>query len=266
MSTYVAAAETCPLLVRWAPKCICIHLSRQQRSGWKQNHAQEDTCSWARARALAAAKGSRNWTPGSSHLTLSPWCCDPQQISPNCPNLSFSGPLRSAVRRENWLFLSQMETRQQCSLKIKLQNARTPRKTKNRLGKVGGCSVDLTVVWYTENQSSDSSPALQQMQLCADLPPGAAFCYVPWLALMQGDPCSPQRNSYQLLVLDFSRHHDITDPLLLCPLWKDWIVRYWQRLVMSKMDAVGSKTYCYMNKRKPGKLLSIHTYSEFVLV
>lgn len=91
-STYVAAAETCPLLVRWAPKCICIHLSRQQRSGWKQNYAQEDTCS--RARALAAAKGSRSWTPESSHLRISSWCCDSQQISPNCPNLSFSGPLR----------------------------------------------------------------------------------------------------------------------------------------------------------------------------
>lgn len=104
------------------------------------------------------------------------------------------------------------------------------------------CGVNLTVVWDAEKQSSDSSPTLQQMQLCADSPPGAGCCYVPWLALMQGDPCSPQRNSYQLLVLDFSSHRDITDrrAVLSVPLvasttaarWNDWIVRYWQRLMM----------------------------------
>lgn len=105
-------------------------------------------------------------------------------------------------------------------------------------------SVKLTVVSDTENQSSDSSPRLQQMQLCAHSPPGAGFCYVPWLALMQGDPCSPQRNSYQLLVLDFSSLRDITDghsvvssvPLhgwTAAAQWNDWVVRSWQRLTMS---------------------------------
>lgn len=59
-STYVAAAETCPLLVRWAPKCICMHLSRQQRSRWKQNHIQGDTCAWANP--LVRAKGGAKWT------------------------------------------------------------------------------------------------------------------------------------------------------------------------------------------------------------
>ncbi len=33
----VDVRETCPLLVRWAPKCICMHLSKQQFSKRKQN-------------------------------------------------------------------------------------------------------------------------------------------------------------------------------------------------------------------------------------
>lgn len=46
--TYVfIVGETCPLLVRWAPKCICMHLSKKQSSKWKQNSTQEDTGSWA---------------------------------------------------------------------------------------------------------------------------------------------------------------------------------------------------------------------------
>lgn len=127
---------------------------------------------------------------------MSSWCCDPQQISPNGPNLSSSGPLRSAARRENWLFLSPAKTRQQFI-----------QKKKSSLGKslVVCCSVNLTVVWDAEKQSSDSSPTLRQMRLCAALPPGAGSCDVPQLAVMQGDPRSPQRNSYQLPVLGFSR-------------------------------------------------------------
>lgn len=43
----VDVGETCPLLVRWAPKCICMHLSKQQFSKRKQNSTAEDTTgSW----------------------------------------------------------------------------------------------------------------------------------------------------------------------------------------------------------------------------
>lgn len=80
-STYVAAAETCPLLVRWAPKCICMHLSRQQRSGWKQNRAQEDTCTWANTLATAKGKSSQIGRGEQGHFTISSSHCGPEERS-----------------------------------------------------------------------------------------------------------------------------------------------------------------------------------------
>lgn len=77
------------------------------------------------------------------------------------------------------------------------------------------CSVNSTALWDTESTRAwlpltQWSPVQQQIQLCTALPPGVALCYVPWLALMRGDPCSPQHNSYQLAVLDFTSHRLVT--------------------------------------------------------
>lgn len=41
-----AEGDPCPLLVLWAPKCICLHLSGQQSSRGKQNSTPEDPGSW----------------------------------------------------------------------------------------------------------------------------------------------------------------------------------------------------------------------------
>lgn len=171
MPTYVAAAETCPLLVRWAPKCICMHLSRQQRSGWKQNHTQEDTCSWASP--LVTAKGSLKWTEKCCHLRVSSLYCSPEERS--LPLLQTSqflcAPRRAVIR----LFLSKVETRNCCI-------------EKKWTWKATGLAVAVSTSLLCGIQRvralplSERSPTQRQIQLCASLPPGVGFCYVPWLA------------------------------------------------------------------------------------
>lgn len=183
--------------------------------------------------ALAAAKGSINWTSEISRLRFSSWCRDPQQISPNGPNLSSSAPLRSAVRRENWLFLSPADTRQQLSLK---RRKRTKRQNSS-VGKslVECCSVHLTVVWDTETQGSDSSPtnagdaALRSFTSRRWLLRCASTC-----TDAGGDPCSPQPSATPTScrpVLGFSTgswHHGQTCGFVSAPLWPpphDWILQ-----------------------------------------
>lgn len=211
MSTYVAAAETCPLLVRWAPKCICMHLSRQQRSGWKQNHTQEDTCSWASP--LVTAKGSFKWTEECCHLRVSSLYCSPEERS--LPLLQTSQILCAPRRAVMRLFLSKLETRSSCIKKWTLAVA---------------VSTSLLLCWIRRVKAlplSERSPTQRLIQLCASLPPGGGFCYVPWLALLQGDQYSPQHNSHQLVVLDFTSYWLVTSRIefwlvfinTLCLLW-----------------------------------------------
>lgn len=84
---------------------------------------------------------------------------------------------------------------------------------KSSLGKslVVCCSVNSTVVWDTENQSSDSSPTLRQMRLCAALPPGAGSCDVPQLALMQGTRAHPSATPTSCRCWVSAENRDITD-------------------------------------------------------
>lgn len=108
-ATYVAAAETCPLLVRWAPKCICMHLSRQQRSGWKQNRTQKDTCSWASS--LVVTKGSVCWTDEYCHLRMpSSYFSREVRFLPLVQTWAF--PLRSAARRDSAISIQSRDAQQ----------------------------------------------------------------------------------------------------------------------------------------------------------
>ena len=68
--------ETCPLLVLWAPKCICMHLSRQQSSRWKQNSTQEDPGHglWEQPEEEEPEEEEPNEVTASPQNVLIVWC------------------------------------------------------------------------------------------------------------------------------------------------------------------------------------------------
>lgn len=130
----------------------------------------EDTCSWANP--LVTAKGSE-LPPQNVLIALQ----SGGEISPRWREAEplLCAPRRAPIR----LFLSKAGT--SWGLGVKQLNWRAANSTvRQRIG------VRLL--------HSQWSPAQQQIQPCASLPPGGGFCYVPWLALMQGDLYSPQRN------------------------------------------------------------------------
>lgn len=88
-----------------------MHLSRQQRSGWKQNHTREDTCTWANP--LAGAKESFSRTLELSHLRISSSYCGAEERSLQFAQSWATRILCALWRAVNGLFLSQVETRQQ---------------------------------------------------------------------------------------------------------------------------------------------------------
>lgn len=100
--TYVTAVgETCPLLVRWAPKCICMHLSRQQRSRWKQNSTQEDSGSWDSPRLQPKeASTERGAVPPQNFLIV----CSPEESSHSLKLLTLSQLLCGLWRATSRLF------------------------------------------------------------------------------------------------------------------------------------------------------------------
>lgn len=203
-----------------------MHLSRQQRSGWKQNHTHGGTCSWANPLATdqSERKSDVGVQPPQNFLIVAVafWRGDLSKSFKPEPLRSFCA-LRRAVNR---LFLSQTETRQHFQRKGK------KKKKKLTWSSVASLTRLLSVDTGTRSRASFltavSAPARQQIQLCAALPPGAALCYVPWLArMLKGNPCSPQRSSYQLLVLGFTSYRLVTSRIdvrlvfidALCLVW-----------------------------------------------
>lgn len=201
MATYVAAAETCPLLVRWAPKCICMHLSRQQRSGWKQNHAQEDTCSWANP--LVTAKGGVKWTE-YSHLRISSSYCSPEERSLSLVQTWASQILlRSAARSDQAISIQSGDAQQLHRGKKKLAFRAASR----------AAAVNSTALCDRENQSSAAS--LWVVSNTTADPALRVFTSRRWF-LLCALTCTDARGpvftptQLQLVVLDFTSYWLVT--------------------------------------------------------